>query len=358
MVMKLNTGVPGSGKTYLMVSDFIKNFCTWEKETGRYLLKEEYKSHVLISNIEGLGLEHLDLETLMAARCLTLAKKKYLESPGDEKVSDFDDVIDDYYYEFLDEKVRWFFNYPYQKQLQGQYKDRPLIYLIEESQRYFDGKELGRQKWVRDTFLFFEKSRHLGVSIYMDTQHVSKIVKGISCLFETEIKAKPRTFSIGGEFKYNEYSDGQKVNQIPIVVKPDKRIFNTYKSMHSLEALKTKRPVLRILLFLLVMGGVSFGVLNYAISNLGGGVKSVTAAETSKSEGVSPGAVKTYLKSPVKPVPGQWVRLTSVFSSDGITVVHPVTNVLLLFKEMDLKCKEQGGSLFAFVPDSQDLFFK
>ncbi len=51
MVMKLNTGVPGAGKTYLMVKSFIDLFCTWDKETERFVLKDEHKDKVLISNI-------------------------------------------------------------------------------------------------------------------------------------------------------------------------------------------------------------------------------------------------------------------------------------------------------------------
>lgn len=280
MVMKLNTGVPGAGKTYLMVKSFIDLFCTWDKETERFVLKDEHKDKVLISNIEGLTLQHYDIETLMNERCQQLAKATFIKNIGgnDIDMDSMQDVIDEFYHKFLDEKVRWFFSYDYQKQLLDKFG--PVIYLIEESQRYFDSKELGRANWVRDVLFFFEKHRHFGFSIFCDTQHNTKLHKGIVALFETETRAKPRTLSVFGEFKYNEYADDAKTNQIPIVVKPDARIYKTYKSMSHKEDVKTKKPGFRLFLFIVVMGVLSLFVFNYAKSHLGGGV---VHAESSSS---------------------------------------------------------------------------
>ncbi len=352
MVMKINTGVPGSGKTYLMIKSFVDLFCQWNKETELFEMKPEHHDKVLISNIEGLKLDHLDIETLMSERCMQLARTKWAENVSQYGVEDMDDVIDQFYFEFLQEKVRWFFSYDYQKALSEKYG--AVIYLIEESQRYFDGKELGRAKWVRDIYFFFEKHRHMGFSIFCDTQHVSKISKGISCLFETETRAKPRTLSLMGEFKYNEFSDGVKTNQVPIVVRPDKRVYSTYKSMNQEEVVKTKRPAAKILVFVLIMIGLSVSILNYAKNNLGPG--DAIAANPAKVSSPPPALLASGSAQPPAPQkpsfpPGRWVHLAHTASSKGVTVVHPLTFSIMPLKELDLPVKRQGTQLYCFIED-------
>lgn len=349
MVMKLNTGVPGSGKTYLMVKSFIDLFCTWDKETGRFVLKEEHKDKILISNVEGLTLPHLDIETMMNERCLQLARTKFIDNSKGQPIEDNQDVVDEYYYQFLEEKVRWFFEYNYQKQIGD--KHGPVIYLIEESQRYFDSKELGRQKWVRDVLFFLEKHRHFGHTIFCDTQHSSKLHKGIVPLFETETRAKPRTLSVMGEFKYNEYADGAKLNQMPIIVKPDKRIYQTYKSRSHKEDVKTKKPVLKILLFVTVMVLFSLFMLNYAKNNLG--ASSVQAQPSKSTPHPVSGSDSTPSAQTAPSRTGHWITLSFVVNSQGeVTVIHPITNGIVPLKEFDLEVRRQGSQLFCFVEDA------
>ncbi len=343
MVMKLNTGVPGAGKTYLMVKSFIDLFCTWDKETERFVLKDEHKDKVLISNIEGLTLQHYDIETLMNERCQQLAKATFIKNIGgnDIDMDSMQDVIDEFYHKFLDEKVRWFFSYDYQKQLLDKFG--PVIYLIEESQRYFDSKELGRANWVRDVLFFFEKHRHFGFSIFCDTQHNTKLHKGIVALFETETRAKPRTLSVFGEFKYNEYADDAKTNQIPIVVKPDARIYKTYKSMSHKEDVKTKKPGFRLFLFIVVMGVLSLFVFNYAKSHLGGGVVHAESSSSVPSPNVP--------DSKPKEIEKQWRSVSYWMDKYGhVTVIHPLTNAFVPLNEFDMKVKVSGNDLYCLCP--------
>jgi len=338
MVMHLNTGVPGSGKTYLMIERFVSLFCEWDKDTGRYLLKPVHKDKILISNIESLTLEHLDLETMIRDKCLVLAKKQYLDKLAGQDLENMDDVITEYYHDFLEEKVRWFFNHDNQNALS--LEKGSIIYLIEEGQRYFDTKELGRQTWVRDVLYFFEKSRHMGASIFMDTQHISKIHKGISVLFETETRAKPRTLSLFGEFKYNEYADGMKTNSIPIVKKPDKRIYQTYKSMSLKEDVKTKKPVIKVLFLVIFCIFFSIAAITYTKATLGGqSIKKTVSGENLKVE-------KIGHASPIpSPVPEIWIPLPHVMSSKGVTIVHPYTNAIMPLKDFELPVKVQGTQL-------------
>ena len=339
MVMHLNTGVPGSGKTYLMIERFVSLFCSWDKDTGRYLLKPEHKNKILISNIESLSLEHLDLETLLRDKCLVLAKKQYLDKLQGQDLANMDDVITEYYHDFMVEKVRWFFNHDNQNALALEMGS--IIYLIEEGQRYFDTKELGRQSWVRDVLFFFEKSRHMGASIFMDTQHISKIHKGISVLFETETRAKPRTLSLFGEFKYNEYSDGMKTNSIPVIKKPDKRIYQTYKSMSLKEDIKTKKPVLKVLGLICIASIFACYMVYYTQTHLGGDtLRAVTVEDIKDKKLIASGTIKTPL-----PDPEIWLSLPHVMSSKGVTIVHPLTNSIMPLKDFEMPVKVQGIQL-------------
>ena len=292
---------------------------------------------------------------MMNERCEQLANTKFVDNICSTGLDKMSDVIDEYYFKFLENKVRWFFEYNYQKQLTD--KHGSIIYLIEESQRYFDSKELGRQKWVRDVLYYFEKHRHFGHSILIDTQHNSKIHKGIFKLCETETAAKPRTLSVGGEFKYNEYSDGSKTNSVPIVVLPNKKIFKTYKSMSNKEHIKTKKPVLKILVFVVIMVCLSMTVLNYAKKNIGPGESIASETKISKripeqKKIVSGGFQQdSFVQVIQNEKPGKWVRLTYTLSASGkVTIVHPVNHSIILVQEFDLQFKRLGNEMFAYIP--------
>jgi hypothetical protein len=343
MAMRIHTGVPGAGKTYLLVKSYVDMFCRWDKETARYVKKPEHEDKILISNIEGLTLEHLDLETLMTDRCMTMARQKWADNPKVKDLTEMDDVIQSYFYEFLSEKVRHFFAYDHQVQIA---KDHgPVIYLIEESQRYFDAKELGRSAWVRDILYFFEKHRHMGFSVLMDTQHISKIHKGIAVLFESEIQAKPRTMSVAGEMRYNEIADGVKVNQMPIVHRPKKEIFATYKSMAAKESIKPKKPMLKLACFILFCLVACFFAFGWAKKSIG--PDDVAAAELETQKELPPGGQRAMETAPQ---PGSWVRLSHIMKSNGrVFVIHPVYKAPVPVESLGLKLKVVGTVFYAYV---------
>ena len=53
----------------------------------------------------------------MNERCKQLARTKFIDNSGKNDIEHMMGVVDEYYYEFLKEKIRWFFDYDYQKQL-------------------------------------------------------------------------------------------------------------------------------------------------------------------------------------------------------------------------------------------------
>lgn len=348
MVMKLHTGVPGAGKSYLLIKSFTDAFCVWDKDLNEWQIKPQAKRVRLISNIEGLTLEHENLDVLISERCQALARRRVLEEvqgsekEPDELLNDMNDIAHEYYLEYMQERTRWFFNDAYQQSLAV---DCSLIYLIEESQRYFDTAELGRKPWVRDVLYFFERHRHHGVSMFMDTQHSQKLHRGIVALFEEEIRAKPRTLSVMGEFRYNSFSDGLKTNQVPIVVRPDKRIFAAYQSMSAMEAVKPKKPFAKIAVFLCVAFGLAFGMYKFTLHKIG--PAEAAASEMPKVHSVpdrGPGGKN------VVPDAGEWVRVSHVMRENGeVWIIHPVYGSIMPLSDFDLEVKVSGTSLFSWV---------
>lgn len=361
MPMMLHTGVPGSGKTYLMVAKMVNTFFDWSIEKQEFVRKPEHQNLTIISNIESLTLEHKDLEQLMEKRCDVLAKKKASETGITDQ-----DVIKEYYFDFLSEKVRWFFNHEYQQRLTQVFG--PIVYCIEEVQNYFDVKRFARAAWARDTCYYFEKHRHLGHTIYMDTQHNSKIAPDIRVLFETEIEAKPRTMSITGEFRYNEYSSGVKVNQLPIICKPKKNIFSCYKSMAHQETVKPKKPLVKLAVFIVVMIIGTLGCYGLVTSSLGSGVlpdedsiakvkamtdsKNKKASITDQTSTLSSGSPlgSSFLQNDKEE--GQWVRLDfMIYDNDTkCKILNPVTNSIQSMKEFPFHIMKSGEVFLAWIP--------
>lgn len=356
MVMKLHTGVPGAGKSYLLIKSFVEAFCDWGSDENRYCLKKSFGQIKLISNIEGLTLDHCNLDVMISDRCQALARRKVLEESGNKCddstnfLADAADVVHTYYLDYMAERCRWFFEDGYQQSLA--IDAGGLVYLIEESQRYFDSGALGRKPWVRDVLYFFERHRHHGISIFMDTQHASKLHKGIVALFEEEIRAKPRTLSVMGEFRYNSYCDGMKINQLPIVVKPDKRIFATYQSMTAVEVVKPKRPLFKLLVGVLVLFLFAFIVYWLVLQRFGAGTASAADVPPGTVSAAKPGGefAKNNIGLLDTRAAGDWVRISHLMRSNGdVWVIHPVYNTIIPLSDMDLDVKVVGASLFAYL---------
>ena len=161
MSIWLFTGGLGSGKSYLTVVTLAKTYFDYNKETGYFKKKEQYKDLQIISNIEGLQLDHISLDKAINASGLTLKQ---------------------------------FFTVDYQQKILRKYKR--ILYVIDEVQGIFR-----KRFYDDDVFFFFEKSRHDGFDFYLITQNKYRIPREISDLAETEIRAIKRTLLIAGELK-------------------------------------------------------------------------------------------------------------------------------------------------------------
>jgi zona occludens toxin (predicted ATPase) len=347
MATHVHTGVPGSGKTYLLVANFCREFCAWSKDEQRYLLKPVKpggKPIRVISNIDGLVLDHDNLDELMIQRCRALARRKVVEQTGgnidDGFLEKLDDVAELYFEEYYKEKVRWFFTDEYQMALAASHQ---IVYLIEECQRYFDTAELGRASWVRNTLYFFERHRHHGISMYLDTQNIKKIHAGIVAVVESELRAKPRTMSIAGEMRYNRFVEGVKVNQVPIVEKPSKRIRAMYQSFTATEAGKLDKPLKKLAIGVCVVSLISFGMYRYTIGKFRAKAESQTQTVDAKKADV-------HEKQAPLSQQKEWVSLSHVLFGDGsVSVIHPMTGQMIPLQAMDLPYELRGTTIYAEV---------
>lgn len=353
MAIFLNTGVPGSGKSYLMIKRLLDNFYKYDHKKKRFFVRPEFSDFVLISNVEGLKLEHLRLETMLEVCSKNACDAHIL----DKNITDIDDIKRCQRL-FYDERLKHFFNYDYwDKQPKKTY-----VFMIEECQTYFGIHNFTKAKYFDDVIFYFQKHRHLGHSFFLDTQAGSNLNRALYALIESEMQAKPRTLSVIGEFKYFELSGGHAINTVPKVVRPDKRIFNLYKSMNSLESLKPKKPVAKFFVFLLLGFVFVFGLYKFVLSGLfsDDNKKDVAASDNNsffysvpKKSVVDSVEPSSSAPPPVQKL-GEWVQVNYVLRADGsLLVEHPIFKSVIKFKELGFPVVRSGKSLFIWLDGTE-----
>jgi len=208
MAIYLITGLPGSGKSYYTVRHLLLTFCD-RGEDGFYYLKAEF---VIVSNIEGLTIEHVQL---------------------DQAIKEFGGVDR-------------FFSYATQEKVCDKYKvlGKKVVYFIDECQDFFPNTYK-----VREVLNFFEKHRHLGFDIYLATQDAPRASRDVISLAEYELRAAPRSTTFGS-FYYTKYIKRLKVQSFPL--KKDKFVFDYYKSCRASESQKIRHPM-RFMICLVVV---------------------------------------------------------------------------------------------------------
>jgi hypothetical protein len=215
-MIRIIEGVPGSGKSYYMVK-YLSNFFKYDSFYDEYIVKDNV---LIISNIEGLRVKHLDLGIL----------------------------IDKY-------GIEGFFTVANFEIIQKQYKCKNIILLIDEAQRLFD-----RKFYDTDVMYFFQYHRHLGVDIILGTQGANLLCNAFIPLCEFITEAVPRSKSIIGNFSYH-FKDKKGKFLYSKVLRKDQTIFGAYKSFVSDEVTKPKNVVLHwavISISLVLVGVICF----------------------------------------------------------------------------------------------------
>ena len=226
MAIRLVTGALGGGKTFFAVKHLTDNYFDYDKDADLWRKKKDKQDVTIFTNIDGLLLDHLNLDDAI--------QKSGVGLEG-------------------------FFTVEYQTKIQAKYKK--IVYVIDETQRYFH-----RRFYNKEVFFFFEYSRHHGIDIYMITPHKKKICWDIAELAEYEFRAVKRTLSLVGEMKYNMLIDYEIVGRK--AYKKDKKIFELYKSMEIEETEKQKNPMLKYIAVPVVLLIISFLLLRHHFVHL------------------------------------------------------------------------------------------
>lgn len=237
-------GKIGSGKTYWAVNFLIEKFFVWKDELFTYVPKGNLR---VISNIKELAIPHIDLDEEIQLR------------GGIERVFTVD--------------------YPGIKDA-----NTSTIFVIDEAQspEYFH-----RKYYNPAVFLFFQKSRHLGIDVVLITQDRFTLCKEIQVLSEYNVIAVPRSVRTKNVFMY-KYMHGNEVGRRKSIIF-NKRIAALYRSFEKLENEKVrylwkKYAIGVVVAFIVVMVGFKL-----AMSSFFGNSSSVSPAVGASS----PASTKT-----------------------------------------------------------------
>ena len=206
-MIRLITGLPGSGKSYFAVNEIIKLNYSFDKEFFRFIPKSDF---TIFTNIENLKLSSINIDSYLRDKSLS---------------------IDD------------FFTVDFQRKLIDKYSR--VVYLLDESQKYFP-----KRYYNNDVFFFFQYHRHLGIDIYLITQDVSLLPSAITSLVEYEIRAVRSSNRFMNIFRYHFISSGDIIGRKSL--KADRLIFSLYTSAFSSSAISSNPRPLRKYVFAFV----------------------------------------------------------------------------------------------------------
>jgi len=206
-MIRLITGLPGSGKTYFAVHEIVKLNYSFDKEFYRFTPKSDL---VIFSNIEGLKLDCILLDPYLQRRSLSIEQ---------------------------------FFTVDFQTKIVEKYKK--VVYLIDEAQKYFPKKF-----YNTDVFFFFQYHRHLGIDLYLITQNSVLLPTAITSLVEYEIRAVRQTNRFKNVFRYHFVSSGEIIAKKTLRFDP--LIASLYVSAFSSSPVKSNPAPIRRYAFLFV----------------------------------------------------------------------------------------------------------
>lgn len=305
-MIELYTGLPRSGKTYLVVNTLANEYFTFNKEMETWVKKKDKKDITLITNIKGLSLPHVNLDDALESAKVSPAK---------------------------------FFTVDFQNKIKVKYPK--IVYAIDECQFYFPDifKDI-------DTRYYFETHGHFGHQIYLITQDRFRACRAIVSLSEIEVRAVKRSLSMMGEFKYNILSDGEIIDRK--VLKPSKKIFNIYRSQEALEHKKPKKLVVKYILAPLILLIVSAVCLYNVVKP-----KAVTASNTVQPPGPVEQTDKKQAVFVSKDTNNMvWVTLQGVIRMNGAVymVIDPVSGELCRMVELPYQLRTVGRKVQVQLP--------
>jgi hypothetical protein len=308
-MIELITGLPRSGKSYYAVHYLVDHYFQYDKNTDRWKKKKEYKDLTIITNIEGLALEHVDLDAAI--------EKSGLGYAG-------------------------FFTKDYQTRIAKKYPR--IVYAIDEVQEHFPDtfKNI-------DTRFYFEWHGHLGHDILLITQDRYRACRAIVSLSEFETRAMPRTLQLANELKYNIIAGGEVIDRK--MLKPSKKIYRLYKSSHKKEHRKPKKVYIK---YILVPICLTFFGLYICYRTFFAPDESKAAVDPPQPASFAK-TQSTSLPSQVAPIPEpefKRILIKGIVKMDGILyrVLDPVSGEMVDPMYLDYALEQRGRQIYAKLP--------
>jgi len=277
MAIRIIEGKIGSGKTYYAVHHVFRSWYKWSDETDEWIPKNSDIEIKVYTNIKKMKLGY----------DLNLA----IEEAGG---------------------LNPFFTEEYQERFS---ENCNAIYIIDEAQSYDLFHRSYKDKQV---FTFFQKSRHIGIDIYLITQDVQSLAKELRSLAEYHIVAVQRTKSIGNLFTYKFYAgkDCFKTKRI----KKDNKVFSLYRSMIEKEAEKINSAVLKYIIMFVVIISLAGVMFKFVFLNI------ILGMGKSTSQDLKQEIVKSINEDPIQTSEGlnndDMYRIIGVVEDHYIVKTH------------------------------------
>jgi hypothetical protein len=220
MAQYIVEGKIGSGKTYWCVNFITRKYFEYDDVVQEWIPR---RNILLISNIDGLKLDHRDLDV-------------DIQSKG---------TISDLFACVRDKDGKW--TSPYIEGLRSQYGCRNIVLVIDEAQ---SPDKFHRKYYNENVFILFQLSRHFGLDIFLITQDVDSIAKEIKVLSEYYIHAVDRSSAGHLSFTYKKILNGECVYKFKL--HHNKTVFAAYKSFNFDEGEKPKPIYVRYAVYMVL----------------------------------------------------------------------------------------------------------
>lgn len=293
-MLAMCVGVPGTGKSYFMVS-FLKKYFEYDAFFDFYTIKEGY---LILSNISGLK--------LFGDGCWNIESPEILGNPKKGVEGKY--------------TREEFFTVDNMKRIMEKTGKKNIILALDEiQQQHYFPKKFDHP----DVNYLWEYHRHIGMHIIFGTQNIRQVSSSVVYQAEYLAHGKLRSKKIMGGMSYR-FTDNVGGYLYDKTLRTDQAVFRTYQSATTDEAVKPKNAILHWMIITIVFLVVAGGLFKTALTI----VKNKANPEYTKKQ-VSPSAARlmqTPSAVPSSPPPSPRVPVQSQLSSVRRVPLVPVAD--------------------------------
>lgn len=346
-MITLFSGIPGSGKSYKMVSDLVK-------------VKDKF---FVVHNIDGLAPGFLGEYGLDFIEYCASGVSFFDPDVRKEPLEVIDFFTKDFQIEFC-------------RLIEEKY-NRPVLVIIDEAQEWLSSISKGVKMWL-------SYHRHLAQDIWLVAHRAANIPAVYRSFIEIEYRAKSGSIiGIPGFFLYNRIIGGQRAGYCK--EKKHQEVFAVYKSQESGIDRKRKMPLMFPMIAVFIV--ICISLFFYLPSKIGGHFKSTKVSASTVAtvpvadvingrasvvvtggalpSGVSPGVIsdisdryafvgscdgavvvedrRTGASLPLSRVPGGWMPV-EISGLESCSVLSRITSVMVILYNSD-RFADRGESV-------------